>query len=51
MEKSTTVGLNKTSAWSLVKSETADEFAEEYMEMLGQAKTEREFVSAASALA
>lgn len=51
MEKSTVIGLNKTSAWNSMNDETVDRFAKEYMSVLGDAKTEREFVSSASALA
>jgi aspartyl aminopeptidase len=49
--KSKEVGLNKTSAWSSVDRTATDKFAAEYMSLMRDAKTEREFVEAATAIA
>ena len=51
MTKSKDTGLNKTSAWSGLDRKAADKLAVEYMSLIGDAKTEREFVEAATGVA
>jgi len=49
--KSKEVGLNKTSAWTGINRRATDRLAEEYMSVIKDAKTEREFVEAATVIA
>src|SRR5450830_191600 len=51
MMKSTEIGLNKTSAWSSIDRKATDKLAAEYMSVMKDAKTEREFVEAATVIA
>ena len=51
MKKSKEIGLNKTSAWSSIDRKATDKLAAEYMLVMKDAKTEREFVEAAAAIA
>ena len=51
MMKSKEIGLNKTSAWSGIDRKATDKFATEYMSVIKDAKTEREFVEAATVIA
>jgi aspartyl aminopeptidase len=51
MAKSQEVGLNKKSAWSTVDRKDTERFAAEYMSVVAEAKTEREFVQAARTIA
>jgi len=49
--KSKEIGLNKTSAWSSIDRKATDKLAAEYMSVMKDAKTEREFVEAATVIA
>ena len=49
--KSKEVGLNKTSAWTGINRRATDKLATEYMSVIKDAKTEREFVEAATVIA
>jgi aspartyl aminopeptidase len=49
--KSKEVGLNKTSAWTGINRRATDKLAAEYMSVIKDAKTEREFVEAATVIA
>jgi aspartyl aminopeptidase len=51
MMKSKEIGLNKTSAWSGIDRKATDKLAAEYMSVMRDAKTEREFVEAATVIA
>lgn len=51
MAKSHEVGLNKKSAWSTVDRKETEQLAAEYMSVIAEAKTEREFVDAATTIA
>ncbi|HZL81890.1 MAG TPA: hypothetical protein VFB98_00230 [Candidatus Deferrimicrobium sp.] len=43
--------MNKTSAWSGIDRKATDKLAAEYMSVMRDAKTEREFVEAATVIA
>lgn len=51
MPKSQETGLNKISAWKTVDRKETEQLAVEYMSVLADAKTEREFVEAAVVIA
>ncbi|MGB9666217.1 MAG: aminopeptidase [Candidatus Cryosericum sp.] len=51
MPKSQETGLNKSSAWKTVDRKETERLAVEYMSVLADAKTEREFVEAAVVMA
>ncbi len=51
MKKPEETGLNKTSAWDSVDRKAVDRFATEYMSVIRDAKTEREFVEAIATIA
>src|SRR5450830_1815863 len=48
--KSKEIGLNKTSAWSSIDRTATDKLAAEYMSVIKDAKTEREFVDATTVI-
>lgn len=51
MAKSQEAGLNRRSAWSTVDRSDTERLAAEYMSVVAEAKTEREFVQAAKTIA